>query len=93
MVNAAILQFYQRDALASITAEEPSVGLKFTGERARWKSRMKLKRPSAFIWLILSAGLFLVGAASFSGHGAKELAEFGVFGAVAAIAVIVAFLY
>jgi hypothetical protein len=54
---------------------------------------MKLKRPSPFVWLILSAGLFLVGAASFSGHGAKELAQFGVLGAVAAIALIVAFLY
>jgi hypothetical protein len=45
------------------------------------------------VWLILSAALFLVGAAAFSGHGAKEMAEFGVFGAVAAIALIVAFLY
>jgi hypothetical protein len=54
---------------------------------------MKLKRPSPFVWLILSAGLFLVGAASFSGHGAKELSQFGVLGAVAATALIVAFLY
>jgi len=53
----------------------------------------RVKRPSPFVWLILSAALFLVGAAAFSGHGAKEMAEFGVFGAVAAIALIVAFLY
>jgi len=51
------------------------------------------RRPSPFVWLVLSAALFLVGAAAFSGHGAKEMAEFGVFGAVAAIALIVAFLY
>jgi hypothetical protein len=61
--------------------------------RALAKLLHRCKRPSPFIWLILSAALFLVGAASFSGHGAKELAEFGVYGAVAAIAVIVAFLY
>jgi len=55
--------------------------------------RFKLKRPSPFIWLILSAALFLVGAATFNGHGARQLAEFGVLGAVGAIALIVAFLY
>jgi hypothetical protein len=53
----------------------------------------RLRRPSPFLWLILSAALFLLGAASFSSHGARELAQFGVFGAVAAIALIVAFLY
>jgi hypothetical protein len=57
------------------------------------KGLFKSKRPSPFVWLILSAALFLVGAATFSGHGAKQLAEFGVLGAVAAIALIVAFLY
>ena len=62
-------------------------------EKTRAKSRLRLKPPSPFLWLILSAGLFLLGAASFSGHGAKELAQFGVLGAVAAIALIVAFLY
>jgi len=55
--------------------------------------RRLFRRPSPFVWLILSAALFLVGAAAFSGHGAKEMAEFGVFGAVAAIALIVVFLY
>ncbi|MBN8902337.1 MAG: hypothetical protein J0H19_08130 [Rhodospirillales bacterium] len=57
------------------------------------KRRRRFRRPSPFVWLILSAALFLVGAAAFSGHGAKEMAEFGVFGAVAAIALIVVFLY
>lgn len=51
-----------------------------------------LKRPSPFIWLILAAGLFLLGAASFNGHGARQLAEFGVVGAVMVLAVIAAFL-
>lgn len=59
----------------------------------RLKSRLRLRPPSPFIWLIMSAALFLVGAATFNGHGARQLAEFGVFGAVAAIALIVAFLY
>ena len=57
------------------------------------KRRRVFGRPSPFVWLILSAALFLVGAAAFSGHGAEEMAEFGVFGAVAAIALIAAFLY
>lgn len=52
----------------------------------------RFRPPSPFIWLILSAGLFLLGAASFSGHGARQLAEIGVAGAVMAIAVIAAFL-
>jgi hypothetical protein len=93
MVNAAIQQFYQLDALASITGEASVVDCGCNGVREGWKGWMKLKRPSPFVWLILSAGLFLVGAASFSGHGANELAQFGVLGAVAAIALIVAFLY
>lgn len=57
-----------------------------------WPSRVRLRPPSPFIWLILSAGLFLLGAASFSGHGARQLAEIGVVGAVMAVAVIAAFL-
>jgi len=61
--------------------------------RVRSRDLFKSWKPSPFVWLILSAALFLVGAAAFSGHGAKEMAEFGVFGAVAAIALIVAFLY
>jgi hypothetical protein len=52
----------------------------------------RLRPSSPFIWLILGAGLFLVGAASFSGHGARHLAEIGVVGAVMALAVIAAFL-
>jgi hypothetical protein len=56
------------------------------------RRRFSLRPPSPFIWLILSAGLFLLGAASFSGHGARQLAEIGVVGAVMALAVIAAFL-
>jgi hypothetical protein len=56
------------------------------------RRRVRLRPPSPFIWLILSAGLFLLGAASFSGHGARQLAEFGVVGAVMVLAVIAAFL-
>jgi hypothetical protein len=42
--------------------------------------------------MILAAFLFLMGAASFSGHGSREMAEIGVGGAVIAIATIVAFM-
>jgi uncharacterized membrane protein len=55
--------------------------------------RFRLRPPSPFVFMILSAALFLLGAASFNGHGAKQLAGFGVLGAVAAIALIAAFLY
>jgi hypothetical protein len=58
----------------------------------RRKRRFQFERPSPFIWLILSAGLFLLGAASFNGRGARQLAEFGFVGAVMALAVIAAFL-
>jgi hypothetical protein len=40
----------------------------------------------------MSAALFLIGAASFNGHGSKEMAEVGVGGAVIAIALVAAFL-
>lgn len=58
----------------------------------RKKGGFRLPRPSPFVWLILAAGLFLLGAASFNGHGARQLAEFGVVGAVMVLAVIAAFL-
>jgi hypothetical protein len=48
--------------------------------------------PSPFVFMILAAFLFLMGAASFSGHGSKEMAEIGVGGAVIAIAAIAAFM-
>ena len=70
-----------------------AIGRGSTRREVRPKRHIRLRRPSPFVWLILSAALFLVGAAAFSGHGAKEMAEFGVFGAVAAIALIVVFLY
>ena len=47
--------------------------------------------PSAFMWLLVSALLFLLGAASFSASGSRTFAEVGVLGAIAAVAVIVAF--
>ena len=49
-------------------------------------------RQSGLLWLVASVALFLVGASSFSGAGMKEAAALGVAGAIAAVAVIVAFL-
>lgn len=50
--------------------------------------------PAAWIVpLVLSAALFLAGAAAFgAGGGAPGMVELGVLGAVAAVAVIAAFL-
>ncbi len=48
-------------------------------------------RSSGLLWLMASAVLFLVGAASFNGAGWREMASVGVAGAIAAVAVIVAF--
>ena len=48
-------------------------------------------RESGLLWLLAAAILFLVGASRFSGAGMRELAEVGVGGAIAAIAVIIAF--
>ncbi len=55
----------------------------------RWHGR--LWPPSPLTWLILSAVLFLLGAASFSQSGSRMLVEIGVLGAVVALAVIAAF--
>jgi hypothetical protein len=53
--------------------------------------RIKMARPPLWIVLfVLSALFFLAGSASFVGSS-KELAQFGVYGAVAALAVIAAF--
>ena len=52
---------------------------------------MPADRRSGLLWLVASAALFLAGASSFSGAGMKQAASLGVAGAIAAIAVIVAF--
>lgn len=49
-------------------------------------------RSSGLFWLMASAVLFLLGASSFSGIGMKEAAAVGVFCAITAVAVIIAFL-
>jgi hypothetical protein len=51
----------------------------------------KFKPPSMVVWMLLSAVLFLAGAAHASSVGAAMLAKIGVLGAIAAIAVIAAF--
>jgi hypothetical protein len=58
----------------------------------RPKRRFRLRMPSPFVFMIVSAGLFLLGAASFNAHGSRELAEIGVGGAVVAIAIIAGFI-
>jgi hypothetical protein len=50
-----------------------------------------LRRVPPFVFFILSALLFLIGAMSFNHHGGKTMAEIGVMGAVGAIAMFVAF--
>ena len=47
---------------------------------------------AGLLWLIAAAVLFLVGASRFNGAGMKVLAEIGVGGAIAAIAMTIAFL-
>jgi hypothetical protein len=51
----------------------------------------RLSPLPVFVWLILSALFFLLGAASFSASGSRTFAEVGVLGAIAAVAVMVAF--
>jgi hypothetical protein len=48
-------------------------------------------RSSGLLWLVASAVLFLLGASSFNGIGMKEAAGVGVFCAIAAVAVIIAY--
>ena len=50
-----------------------------------------LRRVPPFVFFILSALLFLVGAMGFNHSGLKAMAEIGVIGAVGAIAMVVAF--
>ncbi|MDE1905510.1 MAG: hypothetical protein KGH75_03555 [Rhodospirillales bacterium] len=54
----------------------------------RPKRKFRLRLPSPLVFMIVSAGLFLLGAASFNAHGSREMAEIGVGGAVVVIAVI-----
>lgn len=50
-----------------------------------------LRRVPPYVFFILSALLFLMGAMGFNHSGFKTTAEIGVMGAVGAIAMIVAF--
>jgi hypothetical protein len=54
----------------------------------RPRRRFRPRPPSPFVFMIISAALFLIGAASFNGHGSKEMAEVGVGSAVIVIAVV-----
>jgi hypothetical protein len=50
-----------------------------------------LRRVPPFVFFILSALLFLLGAMDFNHVGGKTMAEVGVMGAVGGVAMIVAF--
>jgi hypothetical protein len=50
-----------------------------------------LRRLPPFVFFVLSALLFLLGAMNFNHVGGKTMAEVGVMGAVGAVAMIVAF--
>lgn len=50
-----------------------------------------LRRVPPFVFFVLSALLFLLGAMSFNHVGGKTMAEVGVMGAVGAVAMVFAF--
>jgi hypothetical protein len=52
----------------------------------------QFKASPWIVLMILTAVLFLAGSASFGLSGAHQMAQVGVLGAVAAVAVLVAFL-
>ena len=61
-----------------------------------WERKMKhvgamLRRVPPWVFFIFSALFFLVGAMRFNHAGGHTMAEAGVMGAVAAVAIIVAF--
>ena len=61
-----------------------------------WERKMKhvgamLRRIPPWVFFIFSALFFLVGAMRFNHAGGQTMAEAGVMGAVAAVAIIVAF--
>ena len=51
----------------------------------------RFKMPHMLVWMLLSAVLFLAGAAHAALAGAALLAKIGILGAIAAIAFIAAF--
>jgi hypothetical protein len=51
----------------------------------------RFKMPAWIVLMILAAVLFLAGSASFGLSGARQMAQVGVLGAIAAVAVLVAF--
>jgi hypothetical protein len=60
-----------------------------SGSLSRFLRRFRF--PPWIVWLVLSAVLFLAGSAQFQLSGARQMAEYGVLGAIAAVAIIVAF--
>lgn len=53
--------------------------------------RQRIKLPPWVALMLLSAVLFLAGSTSFMLHGAHHLAQVGIVGAIAAVAVLAAF--
>ncbi len=60
-------------------------------ERKMKHVRSMLRRVPPWVFFIFSALFFLVGAMRFNHAGGQTMAEAGVMGAVAAVAIIVAF--
>ena len=51
----------------------------------------RMNLPPLVVWMLLSAVLFLAGAANSALHGAVLLAKVGVLGAIAAVVFLAAF--
>ena len=56
-----------------------------------WRSLLRRIRGSGALLLVVSAALFMVGAASFEGNNMHDAAALGVGAAIAAIAIVIAF--
>jgi hypothetical protein len=72
-------------ALPRADREETNIGARLA------RLTRRLRPPSMVVWMLLSAVLFLAGAAHASLAGATMVAKIGVLGATAAIAFIAAF--
>jgi hypothetical protein len=91
-MQSVILRCCRMGATASQPLASLDVGLSQRERPLICRLLARLRVPPSVTLLVVNALLFLVGAGSYNSAGARAMAELGVLGDVASVAVIAAFM-